>query len=64
MVSEALRQSVRALYGFRCGYCGVTEAESGGQLEMDHFRPQSHGGEDELNNLVYCCPTCNRLKGD
>ena len=37
MVSQALRESVRALYDFRCGYCGVTETESGGQLEIDHF---------------------------
>jgi hypothetical protein len=22
------------------------------------------GGTDDLANLVYCCPTCNRLKGD
>jgi DNA-binding PadR family transcriptional regulator len=22
------------------------------------------GGRDDLDNLVYCCPTCNRLKGD
>ncbi len=64
MVSERLRQSIRALYGFSCGYCGVTEAESGSQLEIDHFLPESHGGQDVLDNLVYACPTCNRLKGD
>jgi hypothetical protein len=59
-----LRESVRALYDFRCGYCGVTETEAGGQLEIDHFRPQSHGGEDVPDNLVYACSTCNRFKGD
>ncbi len=64
MVSQMLRESIRALYGFRCGYCGVTETEAGGQLEIDHFRPRSHGGEDALDNLVYACPTCNRFKGD
>ena len=63
MVSQTLRESIRALYGFRCGYCGVTETESGGQLEIDHFRPRSRGGEDTLDNLVYACPTCNRFKG-
>lgn len=64
MVSETLRQSIRALYGFRCGYCGVTESESGGQLEIDHFLPQSQGGQDKLDNLVYACRTCNAFKGD
>jgi hypothetical protein len=63
MVSQALRESVRELFNFRCGYCGVTETESGGQLEIDHFCPQSHGGQDTLDNLVYACPACNRFKG-
>ena len=64
MVSETLRQSIRALYGFRCGYCSVTETESGGQLEIDHFLPQSQGGQDKLDNLVYACRACNAFKGD
>jgi hypothetical protein len=64
MVSKTLRDTVRAFYGFRCGYCGVTESESGGELDVDHFRPQSHGGTDALDNLVYACVTCNRFKGD
>lgn len=58
------RQSVRRAYDYRCGYCGVQEEETGSELEIDHFQPRSAGGGDELNNLVYCCPTCNRLKGD
>ena len=64
MVSRSLRESIRALYNFRCGYCGVAETEAGGQLEVDHFRPRSRGGKDTLDNLVYACPTCNRFKGD
>ena len=64
MISQALRESIRALYAFRCGYCGVTEIESGSQLEIDHFCPRSQGGENTLDNLIYACPTCNRFKGD
>ena len=63
MASEAVRQSIRGLYDFRCGYCGVTEIEAGGQLEVDHFCPRSQGGPDTLDNLVYACRTCNAFKG-
>ncbi len=63
MVSKSLRDRVRAIYDFRCGYCGVSEAESGGELDVDHFRPVAHGGTDDLENLVYACVTCNRFKG-
>ncbi len=55
---------MRRAYDFACGYCGVREEDAGSLLELDHFRPRSAGGGDELENLVYCCPTCNRLKGD
>lgn len=42
----------------------MREEEVGSELEIDHFRPRSAGGGDERENLVYCCTTCNRLKGD
>ena len=64
MVSRTLRETIRALYDLRCGYCGVTETATVGELEIDHFLPRSHGGKDILDNLVYACPTCNRFKGD
>jgi len=58
------REAVRRAYDFRCGYCGVREEEVGSELEIDHFQPRAYGGSDELDNLVYCCPACNRVKGD
>ncbi len=64
MTAAELREAVRRAYDFACGYCGVREGEAGSQLELDHFKPRRSGGGDELENLVYCCPTCNRLKGD
>lgn len=64
MVEKASRETARQMCGFRCGYCGVHEEEVGSALEIDHFQPRAAGGSDELENLVYCCPTCNRLKGD
>lgn len=64
MVAKSLREQIRAQFGLKCGYCGVSEAESGGELEIDHYQPIAHGGTDEPANLVYACVTCNRFKGD
>lgn len=64
MVEKITREAVRRAYGYRCGYCGVHDEEVGSELEIDHFQPRSAGGGDDPDNLVYCCPTCNRLKGD
>lgn len=55
-------QAVRQRYAFCCGYCGVSEIESGGELNVDHYRPTSHGGAEDDDNLVYCCPRCNLNK--
>jgi uncharacterized protein (TIGR02646 family) len=59
----ALVQAVRQQHGFCCGYCGISEADAGTTLTVDHFRPRSHGGTDDLSNLVYCCHACNEHKG-
>ena len=56
--------AVRARYQFRCGYCSVTEIETGGELTIDHHRPTSAGGDDSDDNLVYCCFRCNTFKAD
>jgi hypothetical protein len=63
VTEQERRDAVRRRYDERCGYCGVHESEAGTLLEIDHFQPRAVGGTDTLDNLVYCCPTCNRLKG-
>jgi hypothetical protein len=64
MNEEARRAAVRSAYDGRCGYCTVHESEAGAELEIDHFQPRSAHGSNDLDNLVYCCTACNRLKGD
>jgi HNH endonuclease len=64
MTESEIRQVVRRAYNFACGYCAVREEDAGSELELDHFKPRSLDGNDELENLVYCCTTCNRIKGD
>ena len=50
-----LRLSVIEACNFRCGYCGVSETSSGGELTIDHYRPVSQNGDDSDDNLVYAC---------
>ena len=57
-------EQVRRRYQHRCGYCGVSEAEAGGELTVDHYRPSASGGSDEDENLVYACSRCNQYKRD
>lgn len=61
-VSRETLELVQARAGFACEYCGVTEADSGGALTVDHLCPRSHGGVDAADNLVYCCWRCNLHK--
>lgn len=63
-LSAEAREQVRRRFSCRCGYCGVHEQEVGSVLEIDHFKPRAHDGADDLDNLIYCCPACNRFKGD
>ncbi|MCB0047580.1 MAG: HNH endonuclease [Caldilineaceae bacterium] len=53
---------IRQRYNYACGYCGVSEVSAGGVLTVDHYRPLSAGGGDELDNLVYACVRCNQYK--
>ncbi len=54
---------VRRRHSRRCGYCGVSETDTGGQLTVDHYRPVSKGGGEDDENLVYACFKCNLYKG-
>ncbi len=58
------RAALRKQYDLQCGYCGVRETDAGAALTIDHFQPQSKGGSQTLDNLVYCCHACNEFKGD
>lgn len=45
--------------GFKCVYCGNHK-----DLTLDHLIPKSKGGKNDWYNLVTCCDTCNKKKGD
>lgn len=63
-LSDATKRIVRQRANSACEYCGVSESDAGGELSVDHYRPQSKGGGDELENLVYACVRCNLYKSD
>jgi HNH endonuclease len=56
--------NIRQRYNYHCGYCGVSEADTGSELTVDHYRPRSANGSDDEDNLVYACIKCNQFKGD
>jgi 5-methylcytosine-specific restriction endonuclease McrA len=45
-----------------CQYCGIILNSS--DLTLDHVVPRSRGGSSSWENLVACCHTCNRRKGN
>jgi len=45
-----------------CQYCGKILAA--GELTLDHVVPRSRGGASTWENLVACCHSCNRRKGN
>jgi HNH endonuclease len=63
-VPAEIWEQVRRRAEFACEYCGVTETDTGGLLNVDHFHPQARGGTDHLGNLLYCCQRCNLYKAD
>lgn len=44
---------------FICQYCGTNK-----NLTLDHLIPKSKGGTNDWLNLVTCCESCNKKKGD
>ena len=42
-----------------CAYCGSKK-----NLEIDHIKPVSKGGGNNIENLQILCRKCNKAKGD
>ena len=61
-LSKKLRFEVFKRDAFTCQYCGKKAPDV--VLEVDHIKPVSKGGKNELLNLVTACFECNRGKRD
>jgi len=51
-------ERIKLQTGQICNYCGSTE-----KLALDHIFPQKYGGQDDAENLIFACKTCNSSKG-
>jgi hypothetical protein len=63
-INPMAREQVRRRAQLACEFCGIAEADVGSQLTIDHFQPRVKGGDDSLDNLIYCCAACNQYKRD
>ena len=61
-VSEARRQLIER-DGMRCQGCGWVPPYAD-YLEVDHKRPKSRGGRDEMPNFTLLCSPCNGKKSN
>lgn len=65
---SAYRPWLRDEFTFRCVYCLAREqwGRATGDFGVDHFQPQTRSPDKALDyeNLLYCCQSCNALKGD
>lgn len=61
-IRKSVRFSVLKRDGFRCRYCGANASEQ--KLHVDHVKPRSLGGSDDMENLVAACEACNLGKSN
>jgi len=55
------REKVYRKYRGKCAYCGASiEFREG--FEIDHLKPKSRGGTNDIDNLMPACERCNQLK--
>jgi 5-methylcytosine-specific restriction endonuclease McrA len=64
MIDPATRQLVRRRAADRCEYCRLPQGPARlVTFHVEHVTPKQHGGTDQVNNLAWACPHCNRFKG-
>ena len=61
-ISKKIRFEVLKRDKFTCQYCGASAPSV--VLEIDHIKPVSKGGKNDLLNLVTSCKDCNRGKSN
>lgn len=71
--NPGIRRPGKGGYWYRCAHCGKWCGRPGREkadipgdqrMEVDHIRPWSMGGSDEVWNLQPLCRPCNRSKSN
>lgn len=62
-ITLSMRVKVFERDNYTCQMCGKT-VKDGVKLEVDHIKPVSKGGSDDMSNLLTLCFDCNRGKSD
>jgi HNH endonuclease len=57
-------RAVEERAGGRCEYCRMHQSLQGATFHVEHIVPRCRGGDSELVNLAWCCPSCNLHKSD
>ena len=60
-ISDSLKSEILDHDNCRCRACGFSDRLT---LEIDHIKPRSLGGSDDLDNLQVLCSFCNNTKGN
>lgn len=70
-IPRPIRAAVLSRDGNACVYCsrkegeyGPTETKRDGYMHLDHVIPLTHGGSNDISNLVTACGPCNQFKSD
>lgn len=64
-INLRLRALVMKRDNYKCCFCGRSPATTPGlELQVDHIKPWSKGGETVLDNLQTLCRDCNLGKSD
>lgn len=61
-ISKRIRFEVLKRDKFTCQYCGKSAPDV--VLEVDHIKPVSKGGTNDIMNLITSCKECNRGKSN
>lgn len=57
-------QDIQAILNNQQNKCAYCEADLTNGHDVDHIRPISRGGRNDIINLVCACSACNRSKND
>jgi hypothetical protein len=57
-------KTVEQRAGGRCEYCRMHQSLQGATFHVEHIIPRCFGGQSELHNLAWSCPSCNLHKSN